>query len=47
MEKFWAMLIVPFYLVIVLTVIGLPVRWLINKLPDDSKLKKLLLIRIS
>jgi hypothetical protein len=47
MEKFWAMLLVPFYLLIVLTVIGIPVRWLICKLSPENKLRKLLLTRIS
>jgi hypothetical protein len=47
MEKFWAMLLVPFYLLIVLTVIGIPVRWLICKLPPQSKIRRLLLTRIS
>jgi hypothetical protein len=47
MEKFWAALLVPFYLLFVLALIGIPVTWLIRKLPPDSKLRKLLLTRIS
>lgn len=47
MEKFWAALLVPFYLLVVLAVIGIPVTWLVRKLPPDSKVRKLLLTRIS
>ena len=47
MEKLWAMLLLPFYLLIVLTVIGIPVRWLICKLPERHWLRRLLLTRIS
>ena len=46
MEKFWAMLLMPFYVLIVLTVIGIPVCWLISKLPN-GRLKRLLLLKIS
>lgn len=47
MEKFWAMLLMPFYLLIVLAVIGIPVTMLVNKLPADSKLKRILLKRLN
>lgn len=46
MEKFWAALLVPFYLLVVLVVVGIPVTWLVKKLPPDSRLRKLLLARI-
>lgn len=46
MDKFWTMLLIPFYLVIVFTVIGIPMRWLVSKLPPDSKIRRLLLMRI-
>ena len=47
MEKFWVMFLVPFYLLFVLVVIGIPVTMLIKKLPEGSKLRRILLIRIS
>lgn len=47
MEKFWAFLAIPFYLLVVLTVIGIPLRWLVCKLPPTSWLRRLLLTRIS
>lgn len=45
MDKFFAMLLVPFYLLVVLTVIGIPVTWLVKKLPEDSRIRKILLTR--
>lgn len=45
--SFWTMLLIPFYLLFVLVVIGIPVRMLIEKLPKDHWLRKLLLYRIS
>jgi len=47
MEKFLAMLLVPFYLLIVLTVIGIPVRWLISKLPPKHLVRRILSAKIS
>lgn len=47
MVAFWTMLLVPFYVLIVLVVIGIPVRMLIEKLPERHWLRRLLLLKIS
>lgn len=45
MDKFWVMLLLPFYLLIVLTVFGIPITWLVKKLPENSRIRKILLTR--
>lgn len=41
------MFLMPFYVLFVLVVIGIPVRMLIEKLPEKHWLRRFLLLRIS